>query len=375
MPSYNAEVDAKAIINRMPMSPDDWLAAQLKFVADPFGVEGPDVIDGLVAFDRERLSRAPAASRYPESAPWVEYALDLDQSLKRLGLSEAQRAAWRSGSLYFAFRGPTLIKQAPTPERCRVAYVPETDVGAVHIKNVDDPLSNRKHDPEPPDPTPYLAPLVWDGTGSGLHLDDEPEELFPLPIHTMCMHNCTTVPEAVDFLTRYRLFWGGANCVLHDRERRSVAIEKCAFTQMQVHHPGPDGISYCSGMVCRDPDSAIARHMQSKRQQYLRLMRLENDPVSPLYWETCDAFERKLAEFLRTPAALDAQALTTFFVDPWPDGLCKKGARVHPDQTVSQYTLATRVIEIDRGRFLRWQCDADGRYPERPEVTSLTPAS
>ncbi|MCY0541594.1 hypothetical protein OVW21_26570, partial [Klebsiella pneumoniae] len=67
----------------------------------------------------------------------------------------------------------------PTPEKCRVLYVPESDRGALHAKNVDDPLTYWSPRPrhEPNTPWPFPPPLVFDGVGSGLHIDEIPPEI------------------------------------------------------------------------------------------------------------------------------------------------------------------------------------------------------
>ena len=87
-------------------------------------------------------------------------------------------------------------------------------------------------------------------------MDDEPDELFPLQPTQMMYSYCDDVPSAVEFLTRYQSFWNGCNILLYDRQKRSVAIEKCSANFMDVFYPGSDGRSHISGMVCRNPGSA-----------------------------------------------------------------------------------------------------------------------
>src|SRR5690606_26927385 len=109
-------------------------------------------------------------------------------------------------------------------ERCRVVHIAETDRGELHMKNVDDPATYWRPQPlgaSDPRTTFTRQKVVLDGVGSGLHIDDEPDEIFPLNAREMVFHYAEDVPGSVDFLTRYKLFWGGQNVVLFDDQKRS----------------------------------------------------------------------------------------------------------------------------------------------------------
>src|SRR5690606_5225269 len=118
----------------------------------------------------------------------------------------------------------------------------------------------------------------------GLHIDDEPEEIFPLPITTMCLTECEDVPGAREFLTRYCDFWGSANAVLYDDQGRSVAIEKCSRNFIEFFEPNRYGRSHCSGMVCRDPQSPPAQYQRAKREAYCRHMGFGEDHPVRAFW-------------------------------------------------------------------------------------------
>lgn len=335
-----------------------------------------DLTEGLTAFHLERMARIPSAAKYPESVPWVNHVLAVDRELKQLaGLTDTDLAVLRSLSLFVAFRGlrkaASMAHDASSEERCRVAYLPETDRGEVTIKNVDDPLTHWKPRPAP-DHLAALkrAPLRWEGVGSGLHIDQEPEDLFPLPVRDMLPHYASDVPGAVEFLSRYCPFWGRQNLLLHDRQQRSVAIEKCSFKYMAVFQAGPDGRSHISGMTCRDPGTVLGRHQQAMRREYLDLFRLPDDGTDMAFWKAADGLERKLAEGLN---ALGPRArcddLVRLFTTRYPAGLNKFGLRPHPDTKVIGYTLVTHATLFTEGTYLRWQRSADGStFPAEPEV-------
>lgn len=334
-------------------------------------VDRPTFLDGLEKFHVERMARTPPLARYPESPPWVQYVLGLERELQQLlNLTPRQLAIRSSLGAYSSFRG---FARGPRPaaEKCRVLYVPSTDRGQLHFKNVDDPAPpNWKPERSRP-PTLYASDdLVWDGVGSGLHMDDEPEEIFPLPIPWMYRQYANDVPGAVQFLTRYCFFYGGANFVLHDKQRRSVAIEKCSHNFIEVFPPDPaSGFTHCSGMVCRNPESPQGRYQRAKREQYRRLYGLPADGPDQVFWDACDRAERKLTESVRAMGPKPGfDDISRLFITPWPDGLNKNGPRLHPQQTVLEYTLVSHVALLDERVYYRWQRDEQLRFPEQPEV-------
>jgi hypothetical protein len=356
--------------NRIAANREESLEAGLKRVLEnsPW-VDPQSLIGGLEEFHRERMSRVPSAATYPESKPWVEHILAVDREVKRLAnLNDREMAIVRSLGNYLCFRG--FVSARPVmAEKCRVAYLPESDVGQVHIKNVDDPATHWKLQSAPTS-LPGNENIVDDGTGSGLHIDDEPDEIFPLHARQMMPHYADDVPGAIAFFTRYKYFWGGCNTVLQDRQKRSTAIEKCSVNFIEVFHPGADGISHCSGMACRDPNSPQGRYQREKREQYLDRFDQSPDGPEQTFWNACDRAEQMLDRGLKNlgkPPKLEP--LLKMFCTPWPDGLSKDGVRFHPEASVVEYTLITHAMLIDQKKYIRWQRDDKTlKMPTEPET-------
>lgn len=345
-----------------------------RVLAEAPHLERDAVIEGVAAFHADRLSRVPSKAKYPESPPWVDYVLTFERRVRELaGVDETQMALMRSLGVYLAFRGTRRFAAASPSrdERCRIAYVPDTDRGRAHLKNVDDPITHWRKRP-PYDGFPD-EPLTWDGVGSGLHIDDEPEEIFPLPAREMCMTTCDDVPGAVDFLSRYAPFWGNANVLLYDRQGRSIAIEKCSYNHMQIHEPDARGRSHVSGMSCRDRDSDIAKYQTARRREYLDLTGMPADGSDATFWAGALKLEDRLAEFLHADRDLTADALAGFFTRPRSEGgLNKDGDKVHPDEPVTGYTLLTSMHLLDERMIYRWQRDPrTTRMADEPEVYSF----
>ena len=340
-----------------------------RIIADAKQLSREQLTAGLEAFHRRRMAMVPAADKYPEAQPWVDFALARDRELQRLAaLSDFELAIVRSLDLYVTFHA--IRRAAARDERCRVAYLPESDRGPLTISNTDDPLTYWR--PAPPlklFPFPRTG-LITGGVGSGLHLDEEPDELFPLPVLTMLGHYADDVPGAVEFLARYRPFWGRCNFLVADRQRRSAAIEKCSFKYMDVFAPGPDGRSHISGMTCRDAQTEQGRHQHAMRQEYLRLFGLPQDGPDMAFWNAARKFEDKLAAGLRLLGPRPkCDEVLRLFLARYPDGLNKWGLKPHPDSGLVGYTLQTHLLLIDERVYYRWQRSQDGtRYPAAPEV-------
>ncbi|MFW6059807.1 MAG: hypothetical protein ACODAQ_06475 [Phycisphaeraceae bacterium] len=330
------------------------------------------VIAGTVAFHRERMQRVPAPAKYPEAGPWVQLAIDVDRELQALtGISDEQLALRRSLREYMTFRCHEAVAARPSgEEKCRALYVPESEHGEIHVKNLDDPSWHWK--PRPPiEAMPSVNELRMDGVGSGLHIDDEPDEIFPLQPRQMVTHYCNDVPGAVQFMQRYSPFWGRANLLLFDAQRRSVAIEKCSFNHCEVFEPDAHGRSFISGMTCRDADSPQGRHQQRMRERAVGMSgRADDDSPDRAFWAACRRFHEKLRDaVVGWGERVSLDEVIRLFTTPAPEGLNKENARFHPDQPIDAWTLATTVWLRDQRRVLRWQrAEGTMAWPTEPEV-------
>ncbi|OGV62027.1 MAG: hypothetical protein A2498_01710 [Lentisphaerae bacterium RIFOXYC12_FULL_60_16] len=371
-PLPNPVETARREVATIQANPDACLKWPLdRIIADSPFLDRETLLAGLEAFRKERMAKIPSATTYPESVAWVDYVLTVDREVQRaMGFGDREMALYRDLRDYIMFRGMARVAP-PAVEKCRVAYVPDSDHGELHMKNVDDPNTYWKPEGKPTwlfqqkDQT-----LFTDGVGNGLHMDDEPPELFPLPARNMMLYYCDDVPSGVEFLTRYKYFWGNGNYLLHDTRKRSAAIEKASRNYVEVFYPGPDGRSHISGMTCRDPKSPQGAYQRAQRRKYLKLFNLPDDGPDMCFWNACEKFEAKLANGLKdlgTPAKMDN--LIRLFTRPWPEGLNKSGLRVHPDQGLLGYTLISYVIIYGEQRMLRWQRSAlpECRYPDVPE--------
>lgn len=327
------------------------------------GLDGPELTRRVVAFHAERMAAVPDLQRYPELEIVRAELLERYRGMAAAGMSPELIALHESMGFWFSYRCRRETGRVPhggrlppeQRERCRVVFAPETDQGPIHFKNVDDPLHTwrpmREDLATVPDP---FTPLFFDGTGSGLHIDDEPPEIFPANAVTLARRYCETVTEAEELLSRYNYFWGSANLLIHDREGRAVAFDKASRCRFVVRRPGPNGVIYINGMSSFDPD--YQAFIESRRTQYLRESKQDETSPEGVYFKaargTLGNMRRRMAGFEKRPTEA---ALYEHMSSRDPDGpLCRIGAQTHPDDPVRAATLYQRCY-YPRDRIMRWR--------------------
>ncbi len=369
---------ARTMADNIRKNPDAILNQGLtRVLAEQRALDRNSVIAGVTAFHKEAMSRVPDLRRYPEAGPWAENILALQRELQRItGLSDQQMAIMFSLNQYMTFRGHrevgAALRKAYAREKCRIAFLPNTDQGPMHIKNVDDPINWWKPRPRMPRTATGWKqhPLSADGVGSGLHMDDEPADIFPLPVMQMLPHYAGDTPAALEFLKRYSPFWGGANILLFDNKFRSAAVEKCSRNFFESFAPNIHGHSHVSGMACRDPASPQGRYQKAQRNNYCKLFGFAEDAPDPLFWAACSGMEKMLDDALiRFGARPRAEDVMLLFTTQYPVGLNKAGVKLHPRQALAAYTLITHASLFKKRRSYRWQRSRDGkRWPQKPEI-------
>jgi hypothetical protein len=365
---------AKISANRACLSLDGVLA-------ETPGVSRREFAEALVVFHKDAMGRIPSATRYPEAKPFVEQVLVYEKELRQLAnLDDLGMAIVMSLGKFLLFRGRRqfgLRKPPAQTERCRILLHLDTDRGPFMIKNVDDPAAGWK--PAPTLPARLARSDYWwdqaewvaDGVGSGMHIDEEPEDLFPLPGLAMASQHAHDTPGVVDFFRRYSPFCGGGNFLVYDRKLRMAAIEKTSHNHCEVFPPEDGRWGHVSGMVCRDPASPQGRHQKACRDEYRQLYGLSDDNSSDAaFWAFCDAGERMLVERVRNLGAHPSvKEIVELFRTPYPAGLCKGGYRFHKAQPCTEYTLWTYAHVFGENTYLRWQRGEDlSPSPEEPEV-------
>jgi hypothetical protein len=234
--------------------------------------------------------------------------------------------------------------------------MPESDQGPLHFKNVDDPLATWT--PYPPEeqgqPWPH-SPLMFDGTGSGLHIDEPAEEIFPLDCKRLCREHCGTIAEAEEFLVRYNHFWGGGNLLVHDEKGNSVAFDKASRSRVALRQPDSSGINYINGMSSFDPE--YEAFINQQRQLYLQKTGQSEDSEEACYFRFCHGVLENMKGYMKELKEKPTLGkLISVMTSRDPDGaLCKSGQKVHPNEKTPAGTLMQRLFFLKSRILLRRQ--------------------
>ncbi len=339
-------------------------------------LEKKELIEDVKNYYLESLERIPSYEKYPESKEWVDYVLKKDKLLMELAnLTLEEIAIYRSLNSYLQFRGYRKfgLKKSKFYEKCRVAFIRETDFGPMHIKNIDDPIDYWNPYPKLPEKMPLSEvwweklPFIIDSVGSGLHIDDEPKEIFPLPIFKMVYKYAYDIGSCVDFLKKYSIFWGSCNIIIFDLKCNFCVIEKCSRNFIDIYPDNKSNFGYISGMVCRDKDSPQAKYQREKRIEYLKLFNFSNDALDVLFWELCEMLDKKLKEGIESLGNKpSSEEVINLFISPYPKGLRKFNLKQFND-----WTLYTQCTFFEKKILKRWQLikNRDSfEWTEKPEI-------
>lgn len=343
-------------------------------LAQVIGWPTATLVERVIAFDAERLDAVPDLTVYPELRGYRDRLLAEDRGMREAGVDDALLALARSLSFYCQTRlleqtGKAYYAEA-LPEKCRVLYVPESDEGVIHAKNIDDPAIYFSPLPPVPNgsPWPFSHPLVFDGVGSGLHIDEIPPEIFPVEVRELCQEHCTTLDAATEFMVRYNYFWHSQNLLVHDHHGNSVAFEK---TRCRAATRGPNekGLNFVTGMGALDPE--IRAHQQRMRQKYLDQNGADWDGPDGCFWKVSqgkwDNMTRYVQELSQNPTLAGVMALMEKRDPSGP--MCLTGTKCHPGLAVAGWTLIMNVYLMAQKKQIRRQYrDGTPAYLDPPEV-------
>ena len=348
-------------------------------LAQQIGWPMEKVMSEIATYDRERLDAVPSLITYPELGGCRDRIDAEDRGMRDAGVSTEMIALSRTLGFYTMTR---LYQQtgrafslAPEIEECRTLFVPESDVGPIHAKNVDGPLIGWSPHPPIPNgaPWPFSHPIVLDGVGSGLHIDEIPSEIFPVNIYDLTYEHCVTVDAATELLVRYNYFWGHCNLIVYDPRGDSMAFEK---TQCRVATRGPNrhGMNFISGMSALDP--GIRDHQRRMRQTFLDQMGSDWNGPDGCFWRESEQTYLNMAAYIeQLPARPTLRQVRELMERHDPGGpLCYIGAKSHPDQLDGCWSRTMNLFLVNQRKQIRRQVrDAKPAFLDPPEVIEYGP--
>lgn len=327
-----------------------------------------DLLQEILALDRERLASPPDPYKYPETKGLPDVVREERRGFRdATGYGEMETAFHYSWHFYITRRIQTrYIGVAPPASECSAAYIRNsTEGGPLYGRNWDTGLNEWTYRLlEPPREAADGKRVMWaKGVSFSIFLDEEPEELFPVDPWALLPTDCTAhVEDAVEFLTRYRDFWGPVNLILVDTHHDAVAIEK-ANVRLGVRH-ADDGAAAVSALACLHPA------MKAYKEERDRLS------IERRGWTTDEALDWKVwrgkdARYARLDALVAAasrrgaslQDMADIMTDhelPWPARVAEAGhsfQNLPPEQGEWTSCSHSEVLEGPNRRMLFYRVE------------------
>ena len=294
---------------------------------------GHDILQEIYDLDCERMANPPDPYKYPETKGLPDLVREERRAFQQTtGYSNMEMAYNYTWHFYITRRVQTrYIGMAPPPGECSAAYIRNsTEGGPLYGRNWDTGISdwvNRLL--VPPRVAADGKRVMWmKGVSFSIFLDEEPEEIFPVDPLALLPADCTEhVEDAVEFLTRYRDFWGPVNCILVDKNHDSVAIEK-ANVRLGVRH-ADDGASCVSALACLHPEMKAYKEARDRLSIERRGGTLD-EMLDWKVWRGKDKRYARLDTLVKAASRKGAslQDMANCMLDhelPWPERVAEAG--------------------------------------------------
>jgi len=313
-----------------------------------------EIVAELARTNRERLEALPDLHTYPELRGMQDLiAAQWRGHRDGAGLDDDQHAAYCDGLYCYqrAARNP-----APGMPGCTTVFFPDSDLGPLLAKNTDTRLDQPMKMPVWSEGV-LNEHLVCNGASCGIWCDETSPEVFPVPVLRLVARYCRSTAEAVELLTRYKLFWGPVNYCIADHSGDVAMIEKssCRIGARRSE----DGFGFVTAMTMEEPE--MNAYLADRRATSLKARALPEECDDAAYWREADHRRRLLNELVA-----EAKAKPTFEglrqIMHWRDGrgrVCYRGEPLRPGGPGCEYTLRTAIWILREGRIAWWLGDAD----------------
>jgi hypothetical protein len=184
-------------------------------------------------------------------------------------------------------------------------------------------------------------------------LDEESPEIFPAPVFKLVGRYCRNTDEAVEMLTRYKLFWGPCNALVVDRRHNVAMIEKSSC-RIGVRR-SPDGFGFITAMTAQEP--GMKTYLQDRRTASILARKLPKENEDATYWKAQDRRGQLMNELLdeaRKHPTVETLRRFIQFRDPQRGNVCGNGEVLFPGGHPSEYTLRTSLWLLREGKAMWW---------------------
>ncbi|MAE61423.1 MAG: hypothetical protein CMJ49_08725 [Planctomycetaceae bacterium] len=315
-------------------------------------------------YDRERLACEPDYAQFPEMKGLLDEHVGEREGFAEAGV-DATTTAYHFSWAWLLTRRITahhLARYDLLPHSCTNAFVPESkEGGIVEADNRDDRAqeSYREGIPkwrcDPPADATAAAKWEWRraGVSSGVLLDDEPACCFPCNPDELMPEECLDdIHAIVDFMTRYREFWGPCNTIFVDRKLNAVAVEK---SNCRVGYRWPDATGAAAVTAC----SYLTPEMNAFRAARFRKAmetkgETEADCPDWIGMKGSDRRHQRLIDLTNAEAARGATlwGMLNVVADtdvPFPDRICLAGQTALPEKEPMPNWTLTQHATVSSG--------------------------
>ena len=318
-------------------------------------------------YDQKRLACEPDYAKMPEMRGLADEHRAAREGFKESSGLDDTAAAYHFSFGYFISRHVNAHHLARydllgARNHCTNVFFPECREGVTIADNRDD-LPR----PEYYETIPHWAPRgaaknakVHHGQGgvsSSCLLDEEPECIFPCDPWSIMPDECfDDIRLMVEFMTRYKDFYGPGNQIWVDRNLNAVAVEKTnarvAFRFPQVN--GAVCITACSYL---DPELNEFKKSRTKAAAEMKGESLE-DSIDQQFFDGCDRRHRRLWELTNATAKngaelWDALACVADTAVPFPDRVCLAGETTDPKREPNANWSLTQHAAVITGPHRR----------------------
>jgi hypothetical protein len=319
------------------------MAEQFKWACVLFpALEDMDIAAMVRDYDRERLACEPDYTKFPEMRELIDrYIGEREGFREGSGLDETA-AAFHFSWNHLLFKRvnahyPAYWENVTALSQCTNVFFPEGQDGVTASDNRDiNKYEGRRVAPTwrpNKDDSPWsdIDQYLQGAASSAIVMDEEPECSFPCDPDELCPPEAwDDVQVRVEFMTRYREFWGPANQIWIDRHLNAVAVEK---TNCRVAFRYPE----VAGAVCITACSYLDPEIHAFKQKRLRMLmatkgQTEADCPDWDYDLGSRLRNRRLCELTNSAAAKpggptiwDALEIVTDEAVPYPDRICLAG--------------------------------------------------
>lgn len=298
----------------------------------------------VLKIEKERMAAEPDLSKLPECRGLTDAVAAQHKGFLDVSANPWARAYYYNWYWFISRRLNTRYVGTLAPRgQCTAVFFQNSAEGPLVGNNLDD-IRRSFEEFVPPREGPAGKPIQKitqiGGVSAAILCDEEPEDIFPVPLDWVRPPEITMLPEWMEFLHRYRDFWGPHNSIWIDPEMNSAAVEK-SNCRMGVRWP-EDGASAITACAYLTPEMNAFK----KERDRVSIERRGWDEDCPdfVFWAGCERRYHRLLELVaaesrRGPTLEGLAAILLDHAAPFPDRICLSGEQCHPSEPLTNWTL------------------------------------